>query len=90
MAARSTLAKFLPIEVMPVVGPVALAAGLFGWMMTRTIVSDPDGHSKARVGISIQDDETAEKRGEGWRGSIRNHFTTRISSNAVSIFPNKV
>jgi hypothetical protein len=46
--------------------------------------------SKARVGISIQDDETAEKRGEGWRGSIRNHFTTRISSNAVSIFPNKV
>ena len=75
---------------MQVVLPVVAAAGLFGWMMTRTIVSDPDGHSTARNGIHGIADKTASKRGEDWRGSIRSYFSGRVSAGATSIFPNKV
>jgi hypothetical protein len=72
--------------------PVGLAGALFAWMMTRTIVSDPDGHANARNGLNSLEETTkvAEQRGDGWRGSIRDHFTARIKSGSTSIFPNKV
>lgn len=35
----SAAVQFFPVEVYPVAAPVALAAGLFTYMVTRTIVS---------------------------------------------------
>lgn len=93
MAARtSLLRKFAPVEAYPVILPVAVAAGLFSWMMTRTIVSDPDSHSSARSGLGALQEatKTAEARGDGWRGSIRSYFSARVSAGNTSIFPNKV
>lgn len=46
--------------------------------------------SSARSGLNGIEDKSAEKRGEQWRGSIRNYFSARVASGAVSIFPNKV
>jgi hypothetical protein len=36
--------QFFPVEVYPVAAPVALAAGLFTYMLTRTIVSGEARH----------------------------------------------
>jgi hypothetical protein len=38
------------------------------------------------------DDKSAEKRGEQWRGSIRNYFSARVAAGNTAVFPfsNKV
>jgi hypothetical protein len=71
---------------------VAVAGVLFTYMTTRTIAADPDGHAKSRAGLGVLDEPTAaaEKRGEGWRGAVRDHFKGRIAAGQTSIFANKV
>jgi hypothetical protein len=46
--------------------------------------------ANARAGLAALDDKTAEARGAGWRGSIRNYFSARVSAGEIGIFPNKV
>jgi len=83
--ATSTFAKFFPVEVYPVAAPVALAAGLFTYMVTRTIVSDPDTKHTPNMPIDCL---KSSSYGEQWRNSIRGFFDSRIKSGSISIFDN--
>lgn len=87
MAARatSTFAKFFPVEVYPVAAPVALAGALFSYMLTRTIVSDPDTRHTPNMPI---DCHKSGAYGEEWRNYIRGFFDNRIKAGAISIFDN--
>jgi hypothetical protein len=89
MAARatSTFAKFFPVEVYPVAAPVALAAGLFTYMLTRVIVSDPDTRHSPNMPIDCL---KSSNYGEQWRNSIRGYFHDRIKAGNITIFDREV
>ena len=52
----------------------------------------PACSANARNGIGSLNESlaVAEQRGDGWRGSIRNHFSGRVSARNIGVFPNKV
>jgi len=83
--ATSTFSKFFPVEVYPVAAPVALAAGLFTYMVTRVIVSDPDTKHNANMPLDCLKTSTY---GEQWRNTIRGLFNERIKQGSISIFDN--
>eukprot|EP00775_Hariotina_reticulata_P013014 gene13014-13143_t len=85
--AASTFAKFFPVEVYPVAAVVGAAGGLFTFMLTRTILADPD--TKHDVNMPIDCHKTAAY-GEVWRKSIKSLFDQRIQAGATSIFKNEV
>lgn len=85
-AATSTAAKFFPIEVYPVAAPVALAGALFSYMLTRTIVSDPDTRHSVNMPLDCQ---RTSAYGESWRNTIRGLFDQRIKDGAYTIFANQ-
>jgi len=89
MAARatSTFAKFFPVEVYPVAAPVVLAAGLFTYMVTRTIVSDPDTRHTPNMPIDCL---KSSNYGESWRNSIRGYFDARIKAGHITIFDREI
>jgi hypothetical protein len=89
MAARatSTFAKFFPVEVYPVAAPVALAAGLFTYMLTRTIVSDPDTRHTPTMPIDCL---KSRNYGESYRNTIRSYFHSRIQAGHITIFDREV
>lgn len=88
MAARatSTFAKFFPVEVYPVAAPVALAGALFSYMLTRTIVSDPDTRHSVNMPLDCQH---TRAYGDNWRNTIRGFFDQRIKDGAYTIFTNQ-
>lgn len=86
-AATSTFAKFFPVEVYPVAAPVALVAGLFSYMMTKTFVTDVDTRLSPAMDI---DCKKARAYGEKMRTNIRNLFDDRIKNGDFSIFKNEM
>lgn len=83
--AASTFAKFFPVEVYPVAAPVAVAAGLFSYMMARTFMSDPDVRHTPNMPIDCQ---RSSAYGESYRNTIRGLFDARIRQGAITIFEN--
>lgn len=86
MAARSTLAKFFPMEVYPVVAPVALVSVLFAGMMTRIVSADPEvnkGHERL-----VLDNPRDQAHGASFRNHVRGFFADRIKAGSITIFAN--
>lgn len=84
-AAPSLVAKFFPVEVYPVAAPVAAVAGLFTYMLTRTITADPDTRLRANMPI---DCKSSSSYGESWRQSVRSIFDGRIKDYSITVFNN--
>jgi len=75
-------------QAYPVAAPVVVAAGLFAWMFSRTLMSDPDsnkGHQRLAI-----DCPEATAKGDAWRHSIRHHFAERVKARKIGIFANDV
>lgn len=85
--ATSTFAKFFPVEVYPVAAPVAVVAGLFSYLMTKTFVTDVDTRLSPTMDI---DCKKARAYGEKMRNNIRSLFAERIKNGDMSIFKNEM
>ena len=66
--------------------PVAAASALFAYMLTRTMVSDPDTRHTPNMPLDCL---KSSAYGEQWRNTIRGLFNERIKAQNISIFNNQ-